>query len=159
MPTTESTGRDHRNPWPPSIGIDGRLRSESVVRFVGIRIKGAESDWLPAGSSAPPLTCPPVPSVSPTEAREPPLTVAGRLLDHVLEAGDYIQAKGAGLWLLVPMPAPLAHMLNQIGGAAEDLEDNADREPEETDDDQIDEDNGDAEPDMEGQAFTAGDGP
>ena len=30
-PTTESTARDHRNPWPPSIGIGGRLRSESAA--------------------------------------------------------------------------------------------------------------------------------
>src|SRR5262245_61023243 len=31
-------GRDHRNPRPASIGIGGRLRSESPADFVGIRI-------------------------------------------------------------------------------------------------------------------------
>src|SRR5262245_5322513 len=30
-------GRDHRNPWPASIGMGGRLRSESTADFVGIR--------------------------------------------------------------------------------------------------------------------------
>src|SRR6185295_12375643 len=30
-------GRDHRNPWPASIGMGGRLRSESMADFVGIR--------------------------------------------------------------------------------------------------------------------------
>jgi hypothetical protein len=30
-------GRDHRNPWPASIGTGGRLRSESPADFVGMR--------------------------------------------------------------------------------------------------------------------------
>jgi hypothetical protein len=30
-------GRDHRNPWPASIGTGGRLRSESTADFVGMR--------------------------------------------------------------------------------------------------------------------------
>src|SRR5262245_20638440 len=30
-------GRDHRNPWLASIGMGGRLRSESTADFVGIR--------------------------------------------------------------------------------------------------------------------------
>lgn len=78
------------------------------------------------------------------------LAVADQLLGHVLETGDYIQTKRAGLWLLVPMPASLAHMLHHVGADAEDLEDDAGREPEETDDDQIDEADGDDEPDLEG---------
>ena len=42
MPTREPAcrgGRDHRNPWPASIGTGGRLRSESPADFVGMRIK------------------------------------------------------------------------------------------------------------------------
>ena len=30
-------GRDHRNPWPASIGTGGRLRAESPADFVGMR--------------------------------------------------------------------------------------------------------------------------
>src|SRR5215813_14061450 len=33
-------GRDHRNPWPASIGTGGRLRSESTADFVGMRKLG-----------------------------------------------------------------------------------------------------------------------
>ena len=33
-------GRDHRNPWPASIGTGGRLRAESPADFVGMRTCG-----------------------------------------------------------------------------------------------------------------------
>src|SRR5262249_3734920 len=35
---TSAGGRDHRNPWPTSIGTGGRLRSESTAGFVGMRL-------------------------------------------------------------------------------------------------------------------------
>jgi hypothetical protein len=42
MPSTrepaQQGGRDHRNPWPASIGKGGRLRAESPADFVGMRI-------------------------------------------------------------------------------------------------------------------------
>jgi putative transposase len=39
-------GRDHRNPRPASIGIGGRLRSESPADFVGIRTLEDENGRL-----------------------------------------------------------------------------------------------------------------
>src|SRR5262245_40780408 len=43
-------GRDHRNPWPASIGMGGRLRSESTADFVGIRINPMLMSF-PAGAA------------------------------------------------------------------------------------------------------------
>src|SRR5262245_23589379 len=49
MPTREQGprgGRDHRNPWPASIGMGGRLRSESPADFVGMRNHGPRLVFL-----------------------------------------------------------------------------------------------------------------
>jgi uncharacterized membrane protein len=43
-------GRDHRNPWPASIGTGGRLRSESPADFVGMRSRWPA--WYPRGYRA-----------------------------------------------------------------------------------------------------------
>jgi hypothetical protein len=37
-------GRDHRNPWPASIGTGGRFRPESPADFVGMRTECVYDD-------------------------------------------------------------------------------------------------------------------
>src|SRR6185369_14480048 len=39
-------GRDHRNPWPASIGLGGRLHSESPADFVGMRTENNEAPFV-----------------------------------------------------------------------------------------------------------------
>jgi hypothetical protein len=43
-------GRDHRNPWPASIGTGGRLRAESPADFVGMRTLSCLASFLVSGA-------------------------------------------------------------------------------------------------------------